>query len=215
MNDRASSRRSYESPRRREQAAATRRAVLISAQRLFEAEGYSATSVSAIAKGASVTPKTVYLAFASKAGLMIALWNFLLRGDDAPVPIGERDWYQAILREPDPRKKIRAALHQATLARSRIAGILQVIRNAAGSDPEIDVLWQRIQSEFYENQRAIVESMESNGCLRQGLTLERATDILWSLNHPSSYLLFVVERKWSPSEFEDWVVELLCEQLLD
>jgi AcrR family transcriptional regulator len=36
-------RRSYDSPRRREQAAATRREILQAARRLFEGDGYAAT----------------------------------------------------------------------------------------------------------------------------------------------------------------------------
>jgi len=51
--------RSYDSPRRREQAAATRRDILAAAQRLFEEEGYCATTMGAMAKEAGVVSKTV------------------------------------------------------------------------------------------------------------------------------------------------------------
>ena len=66
-------RRRYESPRRREQAAATRRQILGAAQRLFEAHGYAATTMAAIADEAGVASKTVYLAFETKSGLVRAL----------------------------------------------------------------------------------------------------------------------------------------------
>ena len=59
--------RRYDSTRRREQAAATRREILEAAQRLFERDGYGATTMAAIAAEAGVALKTVYLAFETKA----------------------------------------------------------------------------------------------------------------------------------------------------
>ena len=80
--------RRYESPRRREQAAATRRAILDAAQSLFERDGYAATTIAASRAEAGVALKTVYVAFETKSGVLRALWHLLLRGDDDDVPIG-------------------------------------------------------------------------------------------------------------------------------
>ena len=74
--------RPYNSPRRREQAAATRREILEAAQRLFERQGYATTTMAAIAAEAGVALKTVYVAFETKSGLLRALWHLLLRGDE-------------------------------------------------------------------------------------------------------------------------------------
>jgi AcrR family transcriptional regulator len=63
--------RSYNSSRRREQAAATRRDILGAAQRLFERQGYAATTMAAIAAEAGVALKTVYLAFETKSGVLL------------------------------------------------------------------------------------------------------------------------------------------------
>ena len=79
--------RPYESPRRRAQAAATRRQILDAAQRLFEAHGYAATTMAAIAREAGVALKTVYVAFETKSGVLRALWHLLLRGDEADVAV--------------------------------------------------------------------------------------------------------------------------------
>ena len=51
--------RRYDSPRRREQAAATRSEILRASQRLFEQEGYGATTMAAIAAEAGVSLKTM------------------------------------------------------------------------------------------------------------------------------------------------------------
>src|SRR5262249_9230445 len=99
--------RRYESPHRREQAAATRQLILDAAQRLFERQGYAATTMGAIAGEAGVALKTVYLAFETKSGLLRALWHVLLRGDEDAVPVGERDWYREVVDEPDPARRLR------------------------------------------------------------------------------------------------------------
>jgi AcrR family transcriptional regulator len=206
--------RRYESPLRREQAAVTRRRILEAAQRLFEREGFTATTMAAIASEAGVALKTVYLAFETKTGVLRALWHLLLRGDVEPVPVGERAWFRAVLEEPDPRRKVRLNVHNAKLVRARIGPLLDVIRDAAPSEPRIAELWARIQAEFYENQRAVVEDLAKRKALRPGLAVEHASDVLWTLNHPDLYGLLVGERGWTPEEHEEWLADILCEQLL-
>src|SRR5438876_9912747 len=140
--------RRYDSPRRREQAAATRREILDAAQRLFERQGYAATSMSAIAAEAGVALKTVYVAFETKSGLLRALWHLLLRGDEADVPIPDRGWYREVLDEADPERAMRMGARNARLVKERAGALMAVIRSAADSDPDIEGLWSRIQSDF-------------------------------------------------------------------
>src|SRR6266545_1560110 len=107
MTERVKGKRRYESPRRRAQAAETREQILDAARRLFEQQGYAGTTMAAIAAEAGVALKTVYLAFETKSGVLRALWHLLLRGDEEPVPVGERPLFRAVLEEPDPERKLR------------------------------------------------------------------------------------------------------------
>jgi AcrR family transcriptional regulator len=214
MAEPVNSRRRYHSPLRVEQAAATRRGILEAAQRLFERDGYSATSMAAIAAEANVSLKTVYVTFESKSGVLRALWHLLLRGDEEPVPVAERPWFRAVLDEPDPARQLRLNVRNAKLVRARVGPLLEVVRRAASADPEVDELWIRIQAEFYDNQRSVVEVLHEKKALRPGLDVARATDILWTLNHPDLYWLLVNERGWTPDQHEEWLADLLCAQLL-
>jgi AcrR family transcriptional regulator len=214
MAEPVNSRRRYHSPLRVEQAAATRRGILEAAQRLFERDGYSATSMAAIAAEANVSLKTVYVTFETKSGLLRALWHLLLRGDEEPVPVAERPWFRAVLDEPDPARQLRLNVRNAKLVRARVGPLLEVVRRAASADPEVDELWTRIQAEFYDNQRSVVEVLHEKKALRPGLDVARATDILWTLNHPDLYWLLVNERGWTPDQHEEWLADLVCEQLL-
>jgi AcrR family transcriptional regulator len=207
-------RRRYDSARRQEQAAATRRDILDAARRLFEAQGYTATSMAAIASEAGVALKTVYLGFETKRGVLLALWHLLLRGDEEPVPVGERAWFREIVDEHDPRRQLQRAAHASRNVKERAGRLLEVLRDAAPADEELAALWDRIQTDFYDTQRSIVESLDRKGALKPGLDVPRATDILWTLNHPSLYWLLVSGRGWTPEQFEGWLAESFCSQLL-
>jgi AcrR family transcriptional regulator len=206
--------RPYNSPRRREQAAATRAVILQAAQRLFERDGYSATTIAAVAAEAGVAVKTVYVAFETKSGLLRALWNRLLRGDERDAPVAEREWYREAVEEPDPERQLRLNARNSRAAKTRIAAVLDVIRTGATADPEIEKLWTRIQTEFHANQRVIVESLQAKKALRPGLGVDRATDILWTLNHPDVWQLLVRQRGWTAEEYEQWFGDTSCSQLL-
>jgi AcrR family transcriptional regulator len=208
------SKRPYQSPRRRAQADATRRDILEAAQRLFEGNGYAATTMAEIAKEADVALKTVYLAFQTKSGLLRTLWNLLLRGDDSDRPVAERRWYLDVLEEKDPERQLRLNASNSTAGKRRISAILEVIRSAAAGDPDVATLWQRIQTDYHGNQRAIVERLHEGGHLNPTLDIERATDILWTLNHPNTWQLLVVDRGWTPEQYEHWTGDLACAQLL-
>jgi len=206
--------RRYDSPRRREQAEATRLAILDAAGRLFVRDGYPATTMAAIAAEAGVALKTVYLAFDTKSGVLRALWNLRLRGDQEETPIGQRPWYVEVMEESDPERKLRLGTRGAVAVRVRIGGLYDVIQGAALTDPEIAALWERIQSEFHANLRAVVEDLARRKQLAASLDVERATDILWLLNHPSTWLLLTGRCGWTPDEYEDWVFESARAQLL-
>ena len=214
MAKRARSKRPYHSPRRREQADATRRAILGAAQRLFGDRGYAATSMAAIASEAGVALKTVYVAFGTKHGLLRTLWHLLLRGDQGDAPVGERGWFRAVLEEPDPERALRLNVRNAKLVRARIGRLLEVIREAATTEPEVAELWTRIQTEFYENQRSVIESLHRRGALRPGLGVAPAADILWTLNSPAVYQQLVRDRGWKPDQHERWLADVLCSELL-
>jgi AcrR family transcriptional regulator len=205
--------RPYNSARRSKQAAATRREILDAARHLFERQGYAATTMGAIAHEAGVAPKTVYVAFESKAGVLRALWNLLLRGDEGEAPVGERAWYREALDAPDPADQLRLNARNSRAGKERAGVIAEVIRIAAPADHELAGLWERIQTDYHANQRAIVESLAAKNALAPGLDVDRATDVLWTLNHPSLWQLLVHERGWTPDEYERWCADTAAAQL--
>ena len=214
MTERVKAKRRYDSTRRREQAAATGREILEAAQRLLERQGYGATTMAAIAAEAGVAPKTVYVAFETKSGLLRALWHLRLRGDEDDVPVAQRQWFRDVLEEPDPERQLRLSARNSRAVKLRAAALMRVIRDAAAADADIAALWQRIQDDFHANQRSIVDALGANHALSPGLDPARAADVLWTLNHPDVWHLLVGERGWTPDEYEQWFGDAACAALL-
>jgi len=207
--------RPYRSPRREQQAIATRLAILDSAQTLFERDGYVATTIESIAKAAAVSVKTVYVAYVTKSALLRAVWDRALKGDTDEAPVAQREWYRAILDEPDPTRQIELLATYACAVKQRIGPLLRAIRSAAVIDPDSSDLWHLIQTDFYENQRAIIQAIARRDGLRSDIDIATAADVLWTLNHPDVWLLLTSERGWSPQAFETWFRDTLAQQLLE
>jgi AcrR family transcriptional regulator len=187
--------------------------VIAAARELFEREGYPAISVAAIAHAAQVTPRTVYLGFGTKAGLLRAVWNRALRGERDDAPVAEQRWFREVLNEPDPERTLRLNARNSRRFKERSTKLLQVVRDAAPLEPAIAELWQRVQVEYHANQLVVVRSL-GPGALRRGLGERRAADIIWSLNHPNTWIQLRVLRGWTPAQYERWVGDTSCQQLL-
>jgi AcrR family transcriptional regulator len=207
-------RRSYESPRRREQANATRRALLEAARALFVERGYVAATIDAIASRAGVSPETVYATFTNKRTLLSAVFDVSITGDDAPVPLLERAWVQELREEPDAALRARILAHNGRLILERIAPIVEVVRSAAWVNPEIASVWDRYTSQRLAGQRELVTLLGGPGGLRPGLSTKEAGDVLFTLGSPETYRLLTLDRGWSPDRFERWYADALTRLLL-
>ena len=102
------SKRRYDSSGRQARAAETRAAVLGAARTAFLADGFARTTVPGVASAAGVSVETVYKAFSNKAGLVKAVFDVAMAGDDEPIPFLQREFVQRNMAEPDPRKKLAA-----------------------------------------------------------------------------------------------------------
>ena len=207
--------RPYRSPLRERRAQETRAAILDAAERLFSEHGYVRTRLSDVADAAGVSPATVKLVFGTKPDLLLSVWHRTLAGGlDDQVPVADRSWYRAIFETPDPAEALRLNAHIATVVRNRVAGLAQVIEIAAAVDDEIAALQSKMSGEFYENQRRVINHLHAGGHLRPDLTVEDATDLLWTINNGRIYFMLVHDRGWSPDKYEQWLAAALRRELL-
>ncbi len=210
----ATSRRPYDSPRRREQAAITRAAILDAALALFVARGYVATTIAAVAEHARVSPETVYAIFKTKRGLLSSSLDASIVGDDDPVPLLERGWVQDLRDQADPRRRIKILARNGRAILERVSPIYGVLREASSPDPDVPAIMRRYERQRFEGQRALLRIVAPKGALRPGLGVAGAADILYTIGSPETYRSLVLDRGWSPARFERWYADTLLRLLL-
>jgi AcrR family transcriptional regulator len=206
--------RRYVSPLRQDAATRTRQAVLDAARELFVAQGYTATTVEEIAGRAGVSKPTVFAAAGSKQAILKQLRDIDLAGDDEPVPVAQRPWYREALAEPDPRRALRLYARNATAIHRRSAGVHEVLRAAAASDKELHNLWRASEDERRGGATIVIDALLQKSRLKAGLDRAAAIDIVWVLTASEVFWRLVRNRRWSNAQFESWLGDTLCEQLL-
>src|SRR6478735_11478001 len=91
---------------RAEKRRLTRRRIVAAAAELFLDQGYGTTTLDQVAIRAGVAVQTVYFHFGNKATLLKEALDEAAVGDDEPVPLMERTWFEQITAEPDPVRVI-------------------------------------------------------------------------------------------------------------
>ena len=209
-----SGRRAYRSPRRVEQAAATRHAVLLAARELFVANGYAGTTMTEVANRAGVSLDTVYATVGRKPAVLRALVEAALSGTDQPVPGEERD-YVARMRAAGTAGEIIAIYAQAVTAiQERLAPVFLALRAAAVTDAECAALWAEIAERRARNMRAVAALLRSTGEIRPDLSDDQVADIVWSMNAAEYWDLLVRQRAWPADRFGDWLTDAWTRLLL-
>lgn len=205
--------RSYDGRARREKALATRRSVLAAARELLEQHGFAATTMAGVARAAGVSAETVYKAFGSKPALVKAVFDVVIAGDDEPVSVAERPETELIRQQADARSKLRSYAEGAAVRAERSAGIQLVLRNGAASDPVVARLWQQLQDERLTGMTMFARHLAETGCLRPGLDVDGARDILWAAISVEVFDLLVRQRGWAPPAYADWLARILIASL--
>jgi AcrR family transcriptional regulator len=200
--------RRYDSGARRRQAEVTRTAVLDAAQRLFLANGYTATAITDVAAAAGVSVETVYKRFRGKAGLVRAIRERALAGEGTVHAEQRSD----ALRGEDPLTIVRGWGLLAAEVAPLVAPILLLVRDGAVHDPDLAGLRDELDDDrmrrMTENARALRDH------LRRGVSVEDAAEALWTYTAPELFELLVLRRGWSAERFGAFVSDALASALL-
>jgi AcrR family transcriptional regulator len=198
------SKRRYESPRRQQQAAATRARLLASARRLFAERGYGATTIEAIASDAGLAVQTFYAVYGSKRSVLFALLD---AGDAAADVSGLRERLHSTV---DPQQQLRALVEFNIRLYEQIGDLLEILHAAGTTDPDVASLAREGNERRRAGQAALVQEWARRGVLKRGMAASEAADIVWGLTSPDLYQLFVVERRWSGPQYGEWLYTTLA-----
>ncbi|MFI5278745.1 MAG: TetR/AcrR family transcriptional regulator [Ktedonobacterales bacterium] len=199
--------RRYDATGRRAAARQTRRAIVDAARGLFVDRGYEATTMAAIAATAGVSHETVYTAFGPKALLFRHLVELALSGTEEEIPALRREIVREVRAEPDPHRILVMFAHTVRLLQERVAPLFAALSAGARTDAELKAFAGELSARRLEHMRAFVMDLRAKGGVREGMTIEVATDVIWIMNSPEFYLLCVRDRGWPSEFFEHWLVE--------
>jgi TetR/AcrR family transcriptional regulator, regulator of autoinduction and epiphytic fitness len=191
-----------------------RRAVVDAARMLFLERGYGATTIEAISELSDVPPATVYRLFSSKRGILKALLDVSIVGDDEAVAMADRVPVRSLLADRDPKNQLAGFVGIAAQINSRTAAIYRILVSAAASDPDAAALLDELTRQRQEGQGRIARSLARARALRPKLGERDAGDIIHALLSPEVYGLLVVDRGWPSERYEAWLTQTLVDQLM-
>jgi AcrR family transcriptional regulator len=201
---------------RRDQARTrlARAAVVEAARTLFLERGYGATTIEAISGLADVPVATVYRLFSSKHGILKALLDRSIVGDDQDIPMADRPSVRALLAERDPTQLLTGFVALTTRVNDAVAPLYRVLVSAAGNDADAAALLDTLTQQRQQGQRLIARSLARAGALREGVRERDAADIIHALLSPELYRLLVIDRGWTIERYQPWLTQTLIDQLL-
>ena len=186
--------------------------MLESARRRFLEQGYAATTVGEVAGDAGVSVEMVYKAFANKAGLLKAVFDVSVAGDDDAVPMAERDVIAQIIAEPDARRKLVLYVDHLVETMPRVAPVQLLARSAGAADPEAAAVWSQTRAELLAGMTLFAQDLHGTGNLR--VSVDDARDILFTYVSTEVFELLVLERGWSLAQYGTFVADGLVNALV-
>jgi AcrR family transcriptional regulator len=191
-----------------------RAAVVDAARRLFLERGYGATTVEGISALSDVPPATIYRLFSSKSGILKALLDVSIVGDDEAIPLADRPRARALFTEPEPRKRLEGFVRIAADVNARTAPLYRILVGAAGSDADAAALFDALTRQRQQGQGRVARSLARAGALRPPLRARDAADVIHALVSPEVYGLLVIDRGWPSERYVQWLTDTLAQQLL-
>ena len=192
----------------------TRAAVVEAARELFLERGYAATTIEAISAASDTPQATVYRLFGSKLGILKAVLDVSVGGDDQAVAMADRPQVRAMLGDDDPRRQLAGFAALLRVLMNRAAPVHRILADAARSDEDAAALLTDIARQRQVGQQRVARSLARAKALRPGLRERDAADVIHAIASPEVYGLLVLDRGWSGERYEQWVRDTLTQQLL-
>lgn len=135
-------------------------------------------------------------------------------GEDPPTTPQDSEWWGAMDAADSADDVLRHFVRGVGPLLARAAGISEVLRAAALTDPEVRIIFERHDRLQVAGYRQVVDLALSKGSLRPDLTPETATDLLLILCGDSTYAQLSDGRGWTQDHIVDWLADAVPTLLL-
>jgi AcrR family transcriptional regulator len=191
---------------RADRAQVTRRRIAEAARLLFATRGYGATTLEAVASEAGVAVQTVYAVHRSKAGILRALLEAVMRQPEAEA------LYEQAMGEPRASRKVVLFARSMRNRWERGSDVVAIHEEAGRTEPAVRKDVERVLAVRRAGLKRLAGSLSS--ALKADVDKDRATAILDALTLPGLYRQLVELHGWTAEDYESWLAATLAQQLL-
>jgi AcrR family transcriptional regulator len=194
-------------PRNR-RSRATRAAVLDAAWQLLEEGGAEQTTMGAVAERAGVSRRALYLHFASRAELLLALHEHV----DAELDLGAS--LEPVFAAPDALTALEEFAAHLARYHPRIVAIDLALLRVRDDDPDVAVLVEEGMQAWHDGCRSIAQRLADEARLADPWTVDTAADLIWSHMFPETLERLTVDRGWSTERYGQLLAVVLRRTLV-
>jgi AcrR family transcriptional regulator len=181
--------------------------VIEAATVLFLRDGYSRTSLAAVAERARVGERTVYARFETKARLFQRVIEAATVGDSDSAPLPERDWSRRAMSAPTLAERIEAFADGVADMHERLGPLMAVNGEVEASEPEVQLSASAAREATVAFLGAFWGNAQRDGLLPEG------TDVAWLVS--TSVILSAAETRliisrhhaWERAEYRRWLAD--------
>ncbi|MEO7070057.1 MAG: helix-turn-helix domain-containing protein [Nostocoides sp.] len=207
--------RSYDATRRRQRAGTereeTRAKVVEAATKLFVEKGYTATTVSEIAREAGVALQSVYKAGGSKAELLHHAVDVAVAGDTKAGLVQERPAFAALVDETDPVTKVRILAGMICDIQERLAPIQRAQSESAAVDQAAATYWRNAHLLRLQTFDYALRTLPADRLRRSH---EETTATVWAIGSTEVYNLMTTIAGYDRDQVRDWLADTLVDAVL-
>lgn len=187
---------------------ATRQRICAAALRLIIKHHGADITLASVARAARVSRQALYLHFADRAALFVAVARFADQQRGLP---------EAVERMQDAPSGV-AALKELVAAQARlnpsIWPLARLFESVRRTDSAAEQTWQDRLAGRLEGCRAIVARLEAEGSLRHDVSADVAAELLWTLTSLRTWEDLVLLRGWTAEQYEARVYDAVSTLLM-
>lgn len=180
----------------------TRRRILEATWELIEERGARIRLADA-ADRAGVSRQAVYLHFGDRAGLLLALVEYM------PESLGFQEQLAHVFEAPTGVETLLRAVKLHSTYHAKIDSVAQVLEAAQYRDKALGAAWRDRMDRSRAAHRAIIQRIADEGELADGWTVDSAADLLYVVTMQGPWRELTRELGWTPQQYAENMAKLL------
>lgn len=186
---------------------ATRQRILHATRALLQERPGAIASMGQVAAAAGVSRQALYLHFADRSALYLAVTGQADREARGPLQ-------QRVDDAPDGRSALQAAAEVQAAVKPQIHSIASALDTLRRSDPSAQKAWEERETARLDRCRAVTRRLADEGLLSADWTVTSAAELMWALTSQRVWEDLVLIRKWSTDRYARHISQTLRQTLV-